>query len=398
MSASASLAQAPAPLAAPCPPALRGGSHRSQGRRPGLRSVKGRLAAVAMPRSFARCSRAPGPSGHESRAARVWREAASAFAEVTGDIARHVGRARAGDGGRGRSLASSGTSTRSVIVTHIDERASSPSGRRRLERGGARARSASIVLTKDGELPGVVGRAKQKVRKGAERSCRARRPAHRHRREGRRGGAPARRGPATRPCRRRAGRAAERARRLALAGQPARRVRRARGGAARRGGRRRAGRRRRGRGGAGGGRRLRRRARRRSRSSPRRDRDRRHARDRRARAATRRSRASRARLRAGDRARLDDQPEASSTCSQRRPRRRGSRTRSRSRAGTTSTDADAMYVSRAGVPTGLVSIPLRYMHSPAELVAARRRRAVRTPARRLRRRAGLEPARQLRPR
>ena len=34
----------------------------------------------------------------------------------------------------------------------------------------------------------------------------------------------------------------------------------------------------------------------------------------------------------------------------------------------THTDADSMQVSRAGIPTGLVSIPLRYMHSPVELV------------------------------
>jgi endoglucanase len=34
----------------------------------------------------------------------------------------------------------------------------------------------------------------------------------------------------------------------------------------------------------------------------------------------------------------------------------------------TSTDADVIQISRAGIPTGLVSIPLRYMHSPVELV------------------------------
>jgi putative aminopeptidase FrvX len=34
----------------------------------------------------------------------------------------------------------------------------------------------------------------------------------------------------------------------------------------------------------------------------------------------------------------------------------------------TGTDADAVHISRAGVPTGVVSIPLRYMHSPVELV------------------------------
>jgi endoglucanase len=38
-------------------------------------------------------------------------------------------------------------------------------------------------------------------------------------------------------------------------------------------------------------------------------------------------------------------------------------------AGTTSTDMDAMHISRAGVATGLVSIPLRYMHTPAEIVS-----------------------------
>jgi putative aminopeptidase FrvX len=36
--------------------------------------------------------------------------------------------------------------------------------------------------------------------------------------------------------------------------------------------------------------------------------------------------------------------------------------------GYTWTDADAVYLSRRGVPTGLVSIPLRYMHSPIETV------------------------------
>jgi endoglucanase len=34
----------------------------------------------------------------------------------------------------------------------------------------------------------------------------------------------------------------------------------------------------------------------------------------------------------------------------------------------TYTDADAIHLSRRGVPSGIVSIPLRYMHSPVELV------------------------------
>jgi putative aminopeptidase FrvX len=36
--------------------------------------------------------------------------------------------------------------------------------------------------------------------------------------------------------------------------------------------------------------------------------------------------------------------------------------------GHTNTDADAVHLSRGGVPTGLVSVPLRYMHSPIETV------------------------------
>lgn len=39
-----------------------------------------------------------------------------------------------------------------------------------------------------------------------------------------------------------------------------------------------------------------------------------------------------------------------------------------SSARATGTDADAIHLSRSGVATGLVSVPLRYMHSPVELV------------------------------
>jgi putative aminopeptidase FrvX len=35
----------------------------------------------------------------------------------------------------------------------------------------------------------------------------------------------------------------------------------------------------------------------------------------------------------------------------------------------TSTDADAIYLSRAGVPTAVISVPNRYMHSPNEVVS-----------------------------
>jgi endoglucanase len=39
-----------------------------------------------------------------------------------------------------------------------------------------------------------------------------------------------------------------------------------------------------------------------------------------------------------------------------------------SAAGRTGTDADEFHLTRGGIPTGLVSIPLRYMHSPVEMV------------------------------
>ena len=35
----------------------------------------------------------------------------------------------------------------------------------------------------------------------------------------------------------------------------------------------------------------------------------------------------------------------------------------------TSTDADAIHNALRGIPTGLVSVPNRYMHSPVELVS-----------------------------
>jgi len=34
---------------------------------------------------------------------------------------------------------------------------------------------------------------------------------------------------------------------------------------------------------------------------------------------------------------------------------------------TTSTDADEIHLARAGIPTGLLSIPTRYLHSPNEI-------------------------------
>ena len=35
----------------------------------------------------------------------------------------------------------------------------------------------------------------------------------------------------------------------------------------------------------------------------------------------------------------------------------------------TRTDADGIHLQRAGIPTGLLSVPNRYMHSPNEIVS-----------------------------
>jgi putative aminopeptidase FrvX len=66
---------------------------------------------VAVPDLLRALLVAPGPSGHEEEATRVWRDAASAFAEVTSDtLGTSYARVRGGDGAR--TLA---------IVGHIDE-------------------------------------------------------------------------------------------------------------------------------------------------------------------------------------------------------------------------------------------------------------------------------------
>ena len=44
--------------------------------------------------------------------------------------------------------------------------------------------------------------------------------------------------------------------------------------------------------------------------------------------------------------------------------------------GTTGTDADVVSITAKGVPTALLSIPLRYMHTPAEVVSLRDIQAV----------------------
>src|SRR3954447_12098693 len=79
-------AQAPAPLEAPGPPAAGDARDRSRGGHPPQRRRAWFNAqAMAAPELLTALLNAPGPSGHEEEPARIWREAASQFAEVTSD-------------------------------------------------------------------------------------------------------------------------------------------------------------------------------------------------------------------------------------------------------------------------------------------------------------------------
>jgi endoglucanase len=123
---------------------------------------------VALPSVLRSLLTAPGPSGYESAPTAVWREAASAFAEVTGDsLGSSIARVRGT--GDGPLLAIVGHIDEiGLIVTHIDGEGYvffRPVGGWSAE--VLRAQRV-IVLTKDGQIPGVVERARQKVRKGAE--------------------------------------------------------------------------------------------------------------------------------------------------------------------------------------------------------------------------------------
>jgi endoglucanase len=113
---------------------------------------------MAVPELLRRLLTAPGPSGYETPATAVWREAASEFAEVTGDpLGSSVARV-AGTGG-GPLLALLGHIDEiGVLVTHVDEHGFAYL----LPVGGARADvllgQRIELLTRNGSVPGVVGR------------------------------------------------------------------------------------------------------------------------------------------------------------------------------------------------------------------------------------------------
>jgi putative aminopeptidase FrvX len=133
--------------------------------------VKGQLVCDAMtvPDLLRRLLTAPGPSGYETAASAIWREAASSFAEVEGDTLGSSTARVPGTGG-GPTLAVLGHIDEiGLMVTHADERGFLSF----LRVGGWRADvlvgQRLELLTSKGSLSGVVGRkASRPLRRGEE--------------------------------------------------------------------------------------------------------------------------------------------------------------------------------------------------------------------------------------
>ncbi|MFL5977624.1 MAG: M20/M25/M40 family metallo-hydrolase [Gaiellaceae bacterium] len=124
---------------------------------------------MAVPELLRRLLTAPGPSGYETPAATVWREAASEFAEVTSDaLGSSVARVR-GTGG-GPLLALLGHIDEiGLLVTHVDEDGFvyflTVGGTRPDVLHGQRVE----LLTRQGSVPGVIGRKSGKRPKPGEK-------------------------------------------------------------------------------------------------------------------------------------------------------------------------------------------------------------------------------------
>ena len=124
---------------------------------------------MAIPELLRRLLTAPGPSGYETAAAKVWREAASSFAEVSSDaLGSSVARV-AGTGG-GQLLALLGHIDEiGLLVTHVDENGFVYF----MPVGGTRAEvllgQRVELVTRTGPVAGVIGRKGGKRLKPGER-------------------------------------------------------------------------------------------------------------------------------------------------------------------------------------------------------------------------------------
>jgi putative aminopeptidase FrvX len=110
----------------------------------------------------------PGPSGHESAAAKIWREEAGEFAEVRGD---RMGNSFAtlNAGGSPKVMLSGHIDEIGLMITHIDEqgllRFTGVGGWDPQVLVGQRVR----IQTGDGEIPGVIGKKAVHIMEAEER-------------------------------------------------------------------------------------------------------------------------------------------------------------------------------------------------------------------------------------
>src|SRR4029077_6418525 len=101
---------------------------------------------------------APGPSGHEEEPARIWREAASQFAEVTSDtMGSSFARVRAGEGAPTLALVGH-IDEIGITITHIEE-----SGLLSFTTVGGIAAEMLMgqrfeLLTRNGRVPAAISR------------------------------------------------------------------------------------------------------------------------------------------------------------------------------------------------------------------------------------------------
>jgi endoglucanase len=124
---------------------------------------------MAVPELLRKLLTAPGPSGYETAAAAVWREAASAFAEVSGD-ALGSSVARVPGTTDGPSLAVLGHIDEiGLMATHVDDDGFVSV----LQVGGIRPEvllgQRVEIVTRNGRLPGVVGRKWAKPRRSTDK-------------------------------------------------------------------------------------------------------------------------------------------------------------------------------------------------------------------------------------
>jgi endoglucanase len=123
---------------------------------------------MAIPETLQQLLSAPGPSGQEDLAARAWRDAARGFGEVSGDVLGSSWVRVPGTKG-GPLLAIVGHIDEiAVVVTHVGD--DGMLAVRQL--GGFDPRTVAAqrveILTRDGRVPGVVGVRKQKTRRGED--------------------------------------------------------------------------------------------------------------------------------------------------------------------------------------------------------------------------------------